>query len=236
MRVGNSLAVLIMASYIHRELNNLTSQTPSTSMTYSSRFTKRPCGCEGSDVIESWLDLTNMKPRNPLDLIVNAKIGAAQGTFLNSTSYLTSGTWYNSPLIVTGQATCSALGTDNQLLVADADQWNFQHQTVNLSSALPPPLQKLMFLRGGTQWQMSIPINFGGTTFTDIQLSFRDNAATRGDYSGTVPTISWTSVGFAGSTNLQISLSQTGRAAIGIRLIDNSGKYYMHEMEWVIVP
>ncbi len=100
---------------------------------------------------------------------------------------------------------------------------------------LAPPPAKVIFLRGGPAWEMSIPINFGGATYNDLQLSFRDNAGTRGDYAGTVPVIAFQGL-FTGAQTLSVTLKSPGRISMGLRSIDLSGNWSMFEMEWIIVP
>lgn len=120
-------------------------------------------------------------------------------------------------------------------MVADANQWNFRHQTVNLASDLAPPLQKVIYLRGGRQWQMDIFLDLG-TTATDLQLSFLDNAGTRGDYAGTIPVINFAGP-IASPAKLSITLKDFGKVSMGLRMIDSvSGDWSMYEMDWVIVP
>ncbi len=193
------------------------------------------CNCSGSENITNWIDWQNQQPQNPLDLIARVKIGGAVGSYINSTTFSTStGTIITNPFVYNGTPTCSALGTDNLQRVADADQWNFSHLTRNSSATLAPPLTKVIFLRGGTNWEMSIPINFGGATYNDLQLSFRDNAGTRGDFAGTVPAITFQGL-FTGSQTLAVTLKSFGRVSMGLRAIDLSANWSMFEMEWIIV-
>lgn len=104
----------------------------------------------------------------------------------------------------------------------------------NLEAKLTPPLKNVIFLRGGLQWQNEITLALGGSSYADIQLSYRDNAGTRGDLSGTIPVISWTG-SFTGTQVLKVTLNTVGRATIGIRLLHASGDYSMYESEWIIV-
>jgi hypothetical protein len=175
-------------------------------------------------------------PLNPIDVIANAALGPTPGVFLNSSTFVTSGSWTASTLAVASTPNCSALGLDNLQMVADANQWNMQHLTYNGASTVALPLRKLLFLRGGTEWQMNIPLNFGAGSYPDIQISFRDNAATRGDYRGQIPVISFTGPGFSGNVSLQLTLKQYGHMIMGIRTIDSGGNYAMYESEWIIVP
>ncbi len=194
------------------------------------------CGCNAGPVI-SWYDLQNTAPKSPFDLIANAYIGGNQGEFAYSTTFVDppGGVWTPSPITYLQEATCIALESDNQLMVADANQWNFRHQTVNLASDLAPPLQKVIYLRGGRQWQMDIFLDLG-TTATDLQLSFLDNAGTRGDYAGTIPVINFAGP-IASPAKLSITLKDFGKVSMGLRMIDSvTGDWSMYEMDWVIVP
>ena len=194
------------------------------------------CTCNAPSIVNSWINWLDQPPQNPLDLVANAKFGGAIGAYANSATYINPpGSQVASPFAYNGTPTCAALGADNQQNVADANQWNFSHQTRNASATLALPLQRVIFLRGGTQWEMSIPINFGGATYSDLQLSFRDNAGTRGDMSGTVPVIAFSGL-FTGSQTLTVTLKQLGRVNMGLRVIDGSAQWSMFEMEWIIVP
>jgi hypothetical protein len=73
------------------------------------------------------------------------------------------------------------------------------------------------------------------STYTDVQLSFRDNAGTRGDMTGTIPAISFTG-SFTGVQKLSLTLKTIGVAVMRIRLIHSGGAYSMYESEWIIVP
>ena len=194
------------------------------------------CGCN-TGTINSWYDLQNTAPKNPFDLIANAFLNGTGGQFLYSTTYIDppGGTWTASPIFNSGQATCEALGTDNFQMVANAAQWNFQHQTANTAATLAPPMRKLVYLRYGTMWQMKIPLSLGGITVDDVQLSFLDNAGTRGDYAGAIPVISFPGT-FSGTVNLIVTLKQPGQVSMGLRVIDAAtSDWSMFESDWVVV-
>jgi hypothetical protein len=195
------------------------------------------CGCSDPNMINSWDDIQKLVPMNPMDLIANAQFGATQGAYLNSTNYIAPGTWATATMALSSEATVSTLAGDQLVTAANAAQWNFSHQTVNTISAVAPPLRKRVFLRAGTMWQNAIPISIGPDLHSDLQLSFLDNAATRGDYAGTVPVI-WFNASFSGNTNsLVVTLNTTGRAEMGLRALNtNTGNYEMFEMEWIVVP
>lgn len=218
------------------------------------------CGCQNSASINSWVDLSKMTPQNPMDLIAYAEMRLIPGFYVNSSTFLIPGgqsappvsppfgpppplpptAWAPSPFAVNGQITCQANESDNMQMVSDARDWNMQHQTVDTSAFAALPIRKILFLRGGTQWMNSIPLSLGPGNYSNLQLSFRDNAATRGDYAGTYPVIEFANVGtpFTGNVNLNVVLNMMGRVSMVIRAIDNSvpGVWSMFEMEWMIVP
>ena len=182
---------------------------------------------------QSWIDLQHAKPVDVLNLIADAYIGSTAGAFANSSNYGTPGSWATNSFTITSAPTCAALGTDNLAKVADAAQWNFSHSTANVASTNAIPLRKVIFLRAGEQWQMTVPVSLGGSTYTDIQLSFLDNAATRGDAQGTVPVIQWTG-SFTGDVSLKVTLKTPGKYTMGLRAV-TGGNTSMFEMEWIIV-
>ncbi|MBS1914127.1 MAG: hypothetical protein JST22_19220 [Bacteroidetes bacterium] len=194
------------------------------------------CNCNSTGPITSWIDWQNQAPQDPLDLIARAKLGGTVGIYVNSTTFSSpSGSSYPTAFALNGDPTCSALGSDNLQNVANANQWNFQHITRNSSATLAPPLSKVIFLRGGTDWEMAIPLDLGAGTYLNIQLSFRDNAGTRGDFAGTVPVIEFAGT-FTGSQTLSITLKRFGHVWMGLRGLDNTSKWSMYESEWIIVP
>lgn len=197
------------------------------------------CGCDtsyGATTINSWYDLQNSAPRNPFDLIANAYLNGTQGVFAYSDTFKDppGATWIPSPIIYSSEAVCTALESDNFQKVADANQWNFNHQTVNTSSGLALPLHKVIYLRGGHSWQMDVMLDLGTPT-NDLQLSFLDNAGTRGDYAGAVPVITFPG-SHSGIVQLSLTLHEVGRTSMGLRMIDSgTGDWSMFEMDWVIV-
>jgi hypothetical protein len=118
------------------------------------------------------------------------------------------------------------------LKVAEAAQWNFQNQSSNISTSIPIPLRQTVFLRAGNEWRMDIPLDFGASVFTDIQLSLRDNAGTKGDAQGTWPVIRWSNA-VTGIVTLSVTVVKTGSFAISLRLTDNVGNVSMYEATWL---
>ena len=189
------------------------------------------CGCNGSGSVNSWIDWANTAPQDPLDLIAYSALASTVGVF--SRVALPSATWSASPITLGSDPVCIALESDNQQMVADAAQWNFQHKTRNPDSTLALPLTKVIFLRGGTRWNMSFQIIFGAETAEDVMLTFRDNYGTRGDAQGTIPVISFGSQ--TGTKTLNLTLKSPGRVSMGI-IATYSGMNSMYESEWIIVP
>ncbi|MEP7218618.1 MAG: hypothetical protein ABI876_06855 [Bacteroidota bacterium] len=194
------------------------------------------CNCNSPEMVASWIDWANAEPQSPLDLIANATLNGTQGVFARSSNYWNPGSWYSggNPFTLANSPTCVALGTDSQQKIADAAQWNMQHLTANTTGA--PPLRKVIFLRGGLDWEMHIPLAFGASTYVIAELSMRDNAGTRGDSQGTVPVISFSSASYTGNVSLNVTLKGFGRTAMGLVVKDNAGNWSMYESEWIIVP
>lgn len=189
------------------------------------------CSCS-NEPITSWISWENTPPTNPLNLLANAMIGSA-GTF--DRIALPTVPVTPSPIVITANPKCSALGSDNLQRVADADQWNFSHQTASVVPTTPLPLQKVIFLRGGTDWQMAIDLDFGVAPMNDVHLTYRDNYGTRGDAQGTIPVIFWSGP-ISGAQILKVTLNpRAGRVnmAIGGKL-GSTPTFF--EMEWIIVP
>jgi hypothetical protein len=191
--------------------------------------------CISPAAAQSWIDWLHAMPIDPFSLIQNAVIGSTAGVLTNSTNF-NSSTWAASTVgLKSGSTpTCTALETTNAQMVANAAQWQFSHLTNNVAATLATPLLKAVYLRGGPQWQMTLPLDFGATTYTNLQLSFLDNAGTRGDAQGSVPVIQWTG-SFSGATTLLLSLQAFGQFTMGLRC-DTGSVVSMYESRWIIVP
>ena len=94
-------------------------------------------------------------------------------------------------------------------------------------------MRKLIFLRGGADWKMIIPLTFD-SAWTDVMFSFRNNAATRGDAQGTVPVIRLTNT-FSGAVDFEVVLNTFGHITVAL-VGQQDGQDTMFEMEWVVVP
>jgi hypothetical protein len=195
-------------------------------------------GCNGPVVINSYYDLFNLCPRNPLEMIANASLNGTVGALTNSTSYA-SETWADSGayVAINQKPAVTALGSDNGEKVADAAQWNFLHLTWNSDPGVPLPLQRTIFLRAGTDWNNRIYLTFGSLNINLVQLSFLNNAATRGDKQGTIPVIQFTGPTWTGSgISLDVVIRQPTIVRMGLCLRTTASVFYMFDMEWIVVP
>ena len=96
------------------------------------------CGCNGNRRIESWNDWYDAPPQAPRDVIAYASVNAVAGTVNRVT--LPTAAWSASPITFGAQnPVCHALETDNQLKVAEAQQWNLSHLTRSTLANLPIP-------------------------------------------------------------------------------------------------
>src|SRR5205823_1115639 len=95
------------------------------------------CNCNTPDSIQSYIDLQNTPPKDPLEVLAQARLQGTQGVYLNSSTFGTpTGPWIASPFAINAVPTCQALGVDNILSMREAEQWNFQHLTWNSSTNL----------------------------------------------------------------------------------------------------
>ncbi len=188
--------------------------------------------------VQSWYDMPVQEPLDPRILVANITLGGLQGTFTRSTNFIGALTWNASPFSIANNPNCTTLHTDDQLAVAQAFQWNFSHQTANLLTTNPIPLRKMIFLRGGTDSVMTFNIALGAATYNDLQISFRDNAATPGMFTGTgngtIPAFLFTGP-LTGTVAMQVTLNMLGTFVMAISARDTLGNSSMFEMEWVVV-
>jgi hypothetical protein len=188
--------------------------------------------------IVSWYDLQNMTPKNPLDLIAFSSLGGITGQLINSTDFANAPGTTSRISISTGTVpVCDANGDDDEKKKAEASQWNMSHLTrYATAGTIPPSLNRLLFMRGGLEWKMTISLSFAANC-SGVELSFLMNAATRGDAQGTIPVISFPgSFTSAAPYNLIVTLREFGQVRMGIRALDGSSNSAMFEMEWVMVP
>ena len=148
--------------------------------------------------------------------------------------------WINSGIVISSINGVTTNHGDNEQMVFDALAWSMAHQnTTDFASTMAPPMRKTVFMRAGEQWTNTFGLTFPASpTFTEVQLSLLDNAATRGDAQGTVPVFKWTAgTPYAGAVTLSMVLKQRGRFQLGILGIDNSSPadWSMFELDIIAV-
>ena len=186
--------------------------------------------------VQSWYDVALQQPVDPRILIANCYLDGNQGSFARNNAFAAAG-WAASSLTAVAPVVCTSLHTDDALAVAEAAQWTFTHQGINNSATNPPCLQKVVFLRGGTNFEMTFSINFGLATHSAVLLSFRDNAATPGDFAGsgagTIPVIAFPNT-YTGIKTFKVTLKMLGSFVMGLRSTAG-GAAELFEMEWNVV-
>jgi hypothetical protein len=193
------------------------------------------CNDSPAPAMRSWSDHQTMMPKCPLDLLWYAKLGTVEG-IVGSSAYFyqpASGSWRDPLVAISGKPTCCAAGTDAEQKLEEARYWTFAHQTYYGDLNAAKPLRKLIFLRGGVDWRMKIPLTFS-SEWTNVLFSLRNNAATRGDAQGMVPVISFAGA-YSGAHELEVSIRSFGQATMAL-VGTQSGDTAMFEMEWVVMP
>jgi len=189
---------------------------------------------------QSWQDLQIANPLDPKSIIPYATLGTNAGAFSRSTNILQSA-WVASPLVFTGNNT-SVVSTDttDQSTVVDAAQWTFTHQMVNVAANIPPSMSKVVFMRAGKNWQNKIEIALGAPNYTNVQLTFRDNLGTSGQFlnsaTGSAPVILFGGgAAITGNQVLTLPVLQPGTYNMVLAML-TGGNWSAFEMEWVVVP
>lgn len=207
------------------------------------------CGCNGSSAspragaVQSWNDFLTLPPADPLDLIEYATlgVGAIPGTWALTNTYQQPNppsTWGASPITITGEVGLISNDPTTAQTMFDGNAFNFSHTTANISANLAPPLRKIVFMKAGALWTNSLPLSFAGSPdVVDVQLSFMENAATRGDAQGTIPVLQWTGP-MVGSQLLNLTLKHPGRFCLGIVTINNYSTpgWAMFELDVIVLP
>ncbi|MBR9977952.1 MAG: hypothetical protein KFH87_07680 [Bacteroidetes bacterium] len=190
-------------------------------------------GC-APDHIESWYDIARLCPEDPRELIGNAAINSEVGVFELSDDYLTE-SWHESPISIVSAPIINALETTNMQKVANAEQWNFSHETWVSDPSLAPPLRKIVFMRGGVDWNNSIVLNFGSIPIETVQLSFLNNAATRGDSHGSIPVIGWRGKSLTENIELDLVIKKYGQYTLGV-WTSRDQEYALFELVIISIP
>ncbi len=199
---------------------------------------------------QSWNDLVLQPTMDPRSLIANPVLvdsGATSrdGSFLRSVNWLQSVTWVAPVIKFTPSATMAAYIMANNPQDFDsieaANLWNTTHAMTSINPQLPLVSEGLIFGKAGSNSNNNYPIDFiGGATSTDIQISFRDNSFTGGDFTSggtpTIPVFAFPSATYGGTSKLlTMTFLQTGRFSLGIRVVDNSGNYSMFPIELIVL-
>jgi len=187
--------------------------------------------------VSSWQDLNVAQPIDPKTIVMFATLGATVGTFVRSTNALQS-SWLPSPLAYTGNNTkVSSLDNTDASTGVDALIWTFNHQMVNTSANIPASLSRVVFLRYGFIWDCQVEINFGGSTYNNVQLTVRDNLGTSGQFlngaTGSIPVISFGN-GITGNQILHVSLLRPGTYSM-VLIMQTGGNWSAFEMEWIVI-
>lgn len=147
------------------------------------------------------------------------------------------GYWPNNPIALSSAPLCSALGTDNLSMVANASQWNVQHTASSIpGSTHPATVNSMFFLRCGDQWEMSVPLNLGTQPLPKLQLGFAYDAGSRGGCQGTIPVIQFDQRYYSGLVTLKLVLKRLGCFKFGLKADDLFGNSYMYQTTWKVVP
>jgi len=210
----------------------------------------------GSSAPQSWFDLVVMPTMDPRSIIQTASfedhVGTMQAaTFQRSGSWLSPGAppWVQSPLSVSAGmgstlANVTVPNVYDYASIEAANTWNTLHQmTPATPTTLPLAVQQIMFLKAGTAFVNNLFLDWkGAVTSSSVQLSFRDNSVTSGDFqnsaTATVPVFMFPATATFGNTgrNFQVTLLRPGRFNVGIVVLDSTAAISMFEMEWIVLP
>lgn len=171
------------------------------------------CGC--NDRITSWYDLQNTEPKSPFDIISYASLDVTAGTLLYSTDYINDGgAWVASPISVSGTNSLLSSWIPDDLGLAE--QWSMQNLMVNAATDLATPLRSLVFLRAGNRWRNYIELTFA-LACDYLEISFLDNAGTKGNDEGAVPVIRFDGPITNAAHILELDTKMPGEVLLGLR-------------------
>jgi hypothetical protein len=187
---------------------------------------------------QSWQDLSVAQPLDPRSIFLNAQLGVVFGTFLRSTNLLQSA-YVASSLVFTGNNTrVNSLDVTDAATTVDCQQWSFNHRMVNAGANIPPGLSKVAYCRAGKNYDNQIEINFGASSYNNVQLTMRDNQATSGTFlngsTGSIPAFSYGN-SITGRQVLHITIPQPGIYSVVLVMLF-SGNWSAFEMELVVLP
>ncbi len=182
-----------------------------------------------------WNAFVQAQPIDPLSVIASCQIGPVPGVWERSTNFLQPG-WGTNSLAYTGNnTTMVSLNTTDATTVAFAAQWVVQTRMVNVGAGISPTIAKVAFVKAGAYWDNQIEIGFGVTSWTNVQLSFRDNLGTLGTFAssatGAVPVFLF-GAGITGAMVLHMTIPNPGTYSL-VLVMNNAGTYSTFEMEIV---
>lgn len=188
--------------------------------------------------VQSWSDMIIAQPIDIRTIVANATLGVAPATFGRSTTFLQT-TWGTNSPAFTGSGSLTSLDPTDAKTIVEAQQWTLSHQMINTTTAIAPPIRKIMFLKAGEIWSNNFQIALGVSNYTDIQLGLRDNLGTSGNFIGSgtpgVPILTFSGV-LTGNVAFNVTVKQSGSFSMVLVVKDNAtGTYSTFEMEWVVM-
>jgi hypothetical protein len=131
-----------------------------------------------------------------------------------------------------------SLDTTDATTQAYANQWNASHQMVNVANNIPPTLSKVAFLKAGPNWDNAIGINFGASSYNNVQLTLRDNLGTSGQFlngsTGSIPAFLYGN-SITGVQIMHVTVAMPGVYSVVLGML-LSGNWSTFEMEWIVLP
>ncbi|MEI8133511.1 MAG: hypothetical protein WCH46_00370 [bacterium] len=188
---------------------------------------------------QGWQDLQVAQPIDPKSIILSVALNSTTGTWQRSTNALQT-TWAGTnALAFTGNNTSVAsYDLTDGATVVDAAQWTIAHQMVNASSNIPPSMNKVVFVRAGEIWDNKLEINFGASSYNNVQLTFRDNLGTSGQFvngaTGGVPVYNFGN-GITGNQILHLTLLRPGVYNM-VFLMVLSSNWSTYDFQLIVLP
>lgn len=124
----------------------------------------------------------------------------------------------------------------DRLLDSAIAQWTMQNLMANAATDLATPLRSLVFLRAGDRWKSLINLTFASAC-DYLEISFLDNAGTKGDDEGAVPVIRFDGPITAATFPLILSTKMPGEILLGLRTqVTASGDDSMLQLRCIMTP
>ncbi len=186
-------------------------------------------------ITAGWRAFPGTQPIDPLSVILNCSLGAAQGVWQMSTNFLQS-SWGTNSIAYTGNnTTLVSLDTTDATTVVQAAQWVVQTKMVNVAASINPAVAKIAFTKASQYLQNQIEIALGATNWSNVQLSFRDNLGTSGSFAGgatgAIPVFSFPGI-ITGNQVLSMTIAKPGTYSL-VLVLNNAGTFSTFEMEIV---